>query len=243
MHDADHIAALIAANDILRATDPADLGRDVSSCPGWTVQDLIEHIAQVQRWATRIVLAPPGERVERRIESPDGPAIIDWFADGADALVHALTTVDLDHDVYAFVGTRPARWWVRRQAQEATVHAWDRQLATGTPDAIDAAVAADGIDELLSVLLVPRLVDTSGFAATGESVHVHTTDVDGEWLLRVAPDSIELTREHAKGDVALRGPASDALLVLWGRRPVDETDAEAFGSVDLLERLLAAADL
>lgn len=243
MLDADHVAALTAANDILRATDPADLGRPVPSCPGWTVEDLVEHIAQVQRWATRIVLAPPGVKPERRVESPSGPAVIDWFAEGADALVAALTTVDLDHDVYAFVGTRPARWWVRRQAHEAVVHAWDLQDATGTPAAIDPAVAVDGIDELLSVLLVPRLVDTSGFASGGESIHVHTTDVDGEWLLRVAPDRIEVTREHAKGDVALRGPASDLLLVLWGRRRAEEAAAEIFGSADLLDRLLGAANL
>jgi uncharacterized protein (TIGR03083 family) len=243
MLDADHIAALTAANEVLRTTDPADLDRQVPTCPGWTVEQLLEHIAQVQRWATRIVLAPPGEKPERRIESPDGPAIIDWFAEGADALVDALTTVDLDHDVYAFVGTRPARWWVRRQAHEAVVHAWDRQNATGTPEPIDPNVAVDGIDELLSVLLVPRLVDTSGFAAAGESIHVHVTDVDGEWLLQVAPDRIDLTREHAKGDVALRGPAAELLLVLWGRCQVEETSAEAFGSTDLLDRLLTAANL
>jgi len=151
--------------------------------------------------------------------------------------------VDLDHDVYAFVGTRPARWWIRRQAHEAVVHAWDLQHAVGEPDAIDAAVAADGIDEILTVLLIPRLVDTSGFAADGESIHVHTTDVDGEWLLQVAPDRIDVTREHAKGDVALRGPAAEVLLVLWGRLPVAGSAAELFGSAELLERFLGAADL
>jgi uncharacterized protein (TIGR03083 family) len=242
MLDADHIAALTAANDILRTTDPADLARPVPSCPGWTVEQLLEHIAQVQRWATRIVLAPPDEKSERRIESPDGPAIIDWFAEGADALVDALTSVDLDHDVYSFVGTRPARWWVRRQAHEAVVHAWDRQNATGTPGPIDPVVASDGIDELLTVFLVPRLVDTSVFAPSGETIHVHTTDVDGEWLVRLAPDQIDVTREHAKGDVALRGPAPELLLVAWGHLPIDETSAEVFGSTELLDRFLAAAN-
>jgi uncharacterized protein (TIGR03083 family) len=239
MQDADHLAALEAANAILRATDPRSLDVEVPSCPGWDVGDLIEHIAQVQRWATRIVLAPPGEKVPRRIEAPARHELVDWFAEGADALVDALATVDLDHDVYAFVGTRPARWWVRRQAHEAVVHAWDRQRATGSPDPIDPAVASDGIDELLTVLLVPRLVDKSGFAASGESVHVHTTDVDGEWLVRLAPDQIEVTREHAKGDVALRGPAPDLLLVLWGRQAIDGDEVATFGSDELLDRLLA----
>ncbi len=48
-------------------------------------------------------------------------------------------------------------------------------------------MAVDGIDELLEVFLGPRLLDRSGFAAGGESLHVHTTDVDGEWLLTKAP--------------------------------------------------------
>lgn len=238
MQDADHLAALVAANEVLRSTDPADLDRPVPSCPGWTVEDLITHIAQVQRWATRIVTAPPGVKVERRIEAPTGPAIIDWFGDGADALIESFAAVDLDHEVYAFVGPRPARWWIRRQTHEAVMHAWDRQRATGTPDAIDPAIASDGIDELLTELLGPRLVETSAFAATGETIHVHTTDVDGEWLVRIAPDRVEVTREHAKGEVALRGPAAGVLLTLLDRQRVDETDAEVLGSADLLDRFV-----
>lgn len=241
MDDADHLAELSAANAILAGTEPSALELPVPGCPGWRVEDLIEHLGQVQRWATRVVTAPPGVKPERRIaEGPGGAARIDWFAEGAEALVDALRTVDLDHDVYSFVGTRPARWWVRRQAHEAVVHAWDRQDATGTPDPIDAAFAADGIDELLDVFLGSRLLDSSDFDPAGETVHVHTTDVDGEWLLRIAPDDVTLTREHAKGDLALRGPASDVLLVLWGRRALADTAAEAFGSVELLDRLRAA---
>ena len=239
MQDADHLAALVAANEVLRSTDPADLDRAVPSCPGWTVEDLVTHIAQVQRWATRIVSAPPGVKVERRVEAPTGPAIIDWFGAGADALIEAFATVDLDHEVYAFVGPRPARWWIRRQTHEAVMHAWDRQHATGTPDAIDPAVASDGIDELLTELLTPRLVDTSVFAPTGELIHVHTTDVDGEWLVRIAPDQIEVTREHAKGEVALRGPAADVLLTLFARQRADKSGVEVLGSADLLDRLVA----
>jgi uncharacterized protein (TIGR03083 family) len=238
MLDADHLAALTAANDILRSTDAADLDRPVPSCPGWSVEDLVTHIAQVQRWATRIVLAPPGVKVERRIEAPTGPAIIDWFGEGADQLLEAFGTVDLDHEVYAFVGPRPARWWIRRQTHEAVMHAWDRQHATGAPDALEPAVASDGIDELMTEFLTPRIVDTSGFAPGGETVHVHTTDVDGEWLARVAPDEIVVSREHAKGDVALRGPAGGVLLALYGRQSVDEAGADVFGSADLLDRLI-----
>jgi len=43
-----------------------------------------------------------------------------------------------------------------------------------------------------------------------------------------------VTREHAKGDVALRAPASDLLLFLYGRVGPDAGDV--FGDGSLLER-------
>lgn len=244
MDDADLLAALVAANDILRDTDPATLDQPVPSCPDWTVEDLLEHTSQVQRWATRLLLAAPGERVPRRVDiAPTGPAVIDFFAAGSVALVDALTTVDLDREGFTFVGSRPARWWLRRQAHEAVIHAWDRQSATGTPSPIDPAIAVDGIDELFEVYLDPARFDTTGFAPAGESLHAHATDREGEWMVRVAPGSVVVTREHAKGDLALRGPAADLLLVLWDRRAIADTEVQAFGDEDLLERIRAVAPL
>ena len=46
----------------------------------------------------------------------------------------------------------------------------------------------------------------------------------GEWFVsKLDADGIDFTREHAKGDAAIRGRASDLLLWLWRRdaRPVD----------------------
>ncbi|MEZ5255805.1 MAG: hypothetical protein R2705_02580 [Ilumatobacteraceae bacterium] len=48
-------------------------------------------------------------------------------------------------------------------------------------------------------------------------MHVHCTDVPGEWLARYEGDQLLVTREHAKGDAALRGPAAAIFLALWGR--------------------------
>jgi len=68
----------------------------------------------------------------------------------------------------------------------------------------------------------------------GESIHLHCTDGDGEWLVRLGADAVVVTREHAKGDVALRAPASELLLFLWGRR--DASAGEVFGDASVLER-------
>ena len=52
--------------------------------------------------------------------------------------------------------------------------------------------------------------------------------------MRLAPDGVVVTREHAKGDVAARGPASDLLLLVWGRDRPDAVDV--FGDAALLDR-------
>ena len=44
---------------------------------------------------------------------------------------------------------------------------------------------------------------------------------DGEWLITRGADGMTVAREHAKGDVAVRGAASDLLLVVMGRAEVD----------------------
>ena len=43
-----------------------------------------------------------------------------------------------------------------------------------------------------------------------------------------------VTREHAKGDVALRAPASQLMLFLYGRAGTD--GAEVFGDAGILDR-------
>jgi MDMPI C-terminal domain len=49
-----------------------------------------------------------------------------------------------------------------------------------------------------------------------------------------------VARRHEKGDCALRGPASDLLLALWGRIPLDEV--ELLGDRSAAEALIALLD-
>jgi MDMPI C-terminal domain len=71
------------------------------------------------------------------------------------------------------------------------------------------------------------------------TIHLHCTDVAGEWLVRRSPDGLDIERAHAKGDVAARATASDLDLYLHGRVPVDAL--ELFGDPELLEGLRTAA--
>ena len=137
----------------------------------------------------------------------------------------------LPEPCWSWTDDRTVGFWARRQAHELSVHRWDAQAAAGTTAPIDRELAADGIQELFDILPF-----RPGGAPTGngETIHLHCTDGDGEWLVRLAPEGVTVVNEHAKGDVAARGGASDLLLMMWGRIPVDQV--EVFGDASLLER-------
>jgi hypothetical protein len=79
---------------------------------------------------------------------------------------------------------------------------------------------------------VPRFLERGGGPRpelVGATIHIHCTDDGlaegtGEWLLRLVDGGAEVERAHAKGDAALRGPASDLLLAVWHRLPLDRID-------------------
>jgi uncharacterized protein (TIGR03083 family) len=152
-------------------------------------------------------------------------------------LVDALAAVDPTTPVWTFgANDRTAAFWQRRRSQETAVHRYDAESAAGTTTPVDTDLAVDGIDEFLVVFL-PRLA--ANFGAVGDgTVHLHCTDADGEWLVTIRGGEVTVTQEHAKGDVAARGSASDLLLFLWGRVPVDHL--EVFGDDALLDRFRQA---
>jgi hypothetical protein len=95
-------------------------------------------------------------------------------------------------------------------------------------------VAADGIDEYLEVFVaVTRMLNT---APAGPPIHLHCTDTEGEWLLELPAGERVLTREHRKGDVALRGAAEDLLLVVWGRKTPEAASVDVVGDATVLDR-------
>jgi uncharacterized protein (TIGR03083 family) len=216
----------------------AGVDAPVPSCPGWTVTDLLDHCVRGDDWARVIVeqgKAGSTERVLLADSDPSlrGDALVTAFRASAQALVAALGSVTPDTPVWTFSSTnRTAAFWQRRRSQETAVHRYDAELAAGTPTPIDAALAVDGLDEILTVFL-PRLADNFGSMGDG-TVHLHCTDVDGEWLFARRDGEITVTAEHAKGDVAARGSASDLLLFLWRRVPASQL--EVFGDAEVLER-------
>jgi uncharacterized protein (TIGR03083 family) len=160
-----------------------------------------------------------GAEAPRPEGPPTGSDPVAWYREGSARLLAALRETPNDQETWNWsAGPQVASFWTRRMAQETLVHRWDAENAAGLGADVDPLIAVDGIDELLDVFW-RRYADSSDADPPGGTLHVHCTDVDGEWWAGFEDGAYELRRTHEKGDVAVRGPAADVLLVLWGRRP------------------------
>ena len=227
--DADvHIDHLRTDSAALVAAYRADPHAPTSTL-AWDRSELLHHVANVHGWVRAQLHLGTGERVRfSEVEpAPDGPDLPEWFEAGAVELVDLLAAMDLGATWPTWAGPQPGTFFPRRMAQETAVHRWD---AAGGD--IDAALAVDGVTELLE-LFVPRL-SAERLADAHGSIHLHATDTEGEWTARLSPDGITFDQGHAKGDAALRGKAADLLLWSWNRVPVDAR-FEVFGDAAVLD--------
>ena len=133
-----------------------DLERPVPTCPGWTFRQLATHLGRGHRWAAQIVATRATEPVPMRAVAdgklPEDPARhAQWLNAGADQVVEAVTAAGSD-PVWTCTGMRPASFWARRRAHEAAVHLADAQLAAGRDVDLAPDIAADGVDEWLTLI-------------------------------------------------------------------------------------------
>ena len=206
-----------------------DPGAAVPAAPGWDVIDLLRHVGMIHARTSVILRTGTMERPSRSngmLPEPPEAHVLEWYRETLAALTDDLRAVDdPERPVYSFAPEHQrAGFWPRRMAHETLVHRVDAEQAAGrTIGAIDPALAADGIDEILTVF-VPSL-GAARSPGDGRSVHLQPTDagVDG-WVVRFGDGAVTLEPETDRADVTVRGPAADLLLWLWGRRPLDGLD-------------------
>jgi uncharacterized protein (TIGR03083 family) len=225
---------------LLAACERAGVAAPVASCPGWSVADLAWHVGRVLDFWSTIV----GDRRDtwEGYDAPTQPADEEVIAFARDGLAHALQVLaaaDPAQANWTWSSDRTAGFVIRRLAQEIAVHRWDAEHAAGSDHAIEPTLASDGIDEFLHHFRDEADVDA---APVGGSVHLHCTDVAGEWTVRLDDaGAAVVTREHAKGDAAIRGAASEILLALWRRRPLSTVDV--VGDAEVAARFVAFPSL
>lgn len=226
-HDA-FVESLVGDLAIITTIADGDLTQLVPACPGWDLARLIGHLGRVHRMALAVVttgaLAPaPASSLEAPPDDHD--ALRAYYRTSADALVTALRETSPDAPAWTFLGGPDVvAFWSRRQAQEHSIHRWDAEGAIGGGSPIAPELAVDGIDEYF--LMGNRHLAKRPEFSLGGTVHLHCTDIEGEWMLDITGGTVTITKEHGKGAAAIRGTASDLVLGLWGRIPL--TDADRF---------------
>jgi len=211
----------------------------VPSCPGWTLTNLGEHVALVQRFWLDIVR---GERRRRedvvREAKPDATTLPDWIRDGGRQLAEVLAGADPATPLWTWARDKTAGFVQRRQAQEVAVHRFDAEAATGRPSAIDPALAADGLNEFFEIVLTHNDPALTG---SGESLAVVPDDAGDPWRATFDPTGVSIERGRSDADCVVSGHASNLLLVLWRRLPEETVAVE--GKTGVLIRLMSGLDL
>lgn len=220
MESSELLAALAEqGSSLVAAAEVAGHQAPVPSCPGWTVSTLLRHIGLVHRWADAVVRAGGPEidqdAFDRDASVPGDAELAAWVLAGHGDLVRTLTELPDDHACWVLLPSpAPRHFWIRRQLHETAVHRIDAELAAGfRPAALAPLVAADGIDELLTVL-VPAGPLTS---AVRRRIAVSATDTGHGWTVDVSDHAPAVVREAGPADVTFSGPADAVYGYLWNR--------------------------
>jgi uncharacterized protein (TIGR03083 family) len=231
----DLLASLITGSDLSVA---------VPSCPGWTVNQLVRHLGGGQRWGAEIVRtrasAPPSDDHFRDLSSyvdEDPVALSAWLRESGQELAAALADVSPTTPMWGPVpGSENAAFFARRFTHETVMHRADAFLPLRAPFELPPEVGADALAEWMELESLPIMFDFKPekreLLGPGRTIHLHATDAPVEWVVDLTGDLIVCREGHEKAAVAMRGPLTDLLLVLYGRKPVDAV--EVLGDGELL---------
>jgi uncharacterized protein (TIGR03083 family) len=242
-------AELIAHTEgLARVAASADPGTPITSCPGWTLARLVEHVGLVHRRVAAVVERGdrvPDEEIEDASPPPGGAA--EWLRAGPGLVIGAVGRAGMEAPTWSFAGRGTAGFWLRRVTHETTVHHADAALSCEREWSAAPDLAADAISEMLGFCSSPPAgagrPDRGDLSGDGQTLHFHATDEglgsDGEWLVERTPDGPVWSHEHRHADVAVRGPAEVLLLLLMRRIPATDPRLAVFGEAELLDHWLA----
>jgi uncharacterized protein (TIGR03083 family) len=212
-------------------------GQGVSTCPGWTVLDLAEHLGVIHRWAEELVRLRSPVRIPRDIP----PSLRDdvnpgWITEGGEQLVATLLAANPDDSMWAWGLDQHVRFWSRRQLHETLVHRMDLELAAGIEPSADSATAVDAVDEYLSNLekVANHSPDSSLLRGHGERLAFRAGD-ETPWSITLNTESLSVSRSEGAFDAELVGAPVDLLLAILRRRGLDEAGVEVRGNRQLID--------
>jgi uncharacterized protein (TIGR03083 family) len=242
---------IVTQTDLLRShIDGADLTVAVPSCPGWNVGQLVRHLGGGQRWAETVVrtraTSPPSDDHFRDLSAytDEDPAVLGpWLAEGAARFAETLRAAGPDAEVWTPLAMAGTPFWARRFAHETLIHRADAALALGAGFVVEEEVAVDALDEWMELGSLPEMFDyhpeQRELLGPGRTLHLHATDTapdaGAEWLVDLTGNLITWRRAHEKAGVAVRGPLTELLLLVYRRRSADSGGVEVLGDAKLLD--------
>jgi len=235
---ADYISALRRdGSRIVAVAQAAGLSRAVPSCPGWTVADLVWHVGNAHTFwrqaATGAVAGPDSYQEPAR---PGDEEVVQWFRDGLQDTADTLGRMDPSTPAWTWGHRKDVGFILRRVAHETAVHRWDAETACGADVPVEKALAADGVAEFLDDVLPGMSNDLEGPV---QAISLRANDIDAAWTVRAGGGACRAAPAGAGADVRVSATASDLVLLLWGRRAIDQVDID--GDVAALRRFLARA--
>jgi uncharacterized protein (TIGR03083 family) len=198
----------------------------VPGCPDWSLSELGAHAGDFAAFYSHLVCdttgaaRPPWPNTWRHgAAAPlDGRPAAAYFHDRAQFLLSLLRTTAPDAEVRTWnAEDQTAHFVARRAAHELAVHRVDAQLAVGEPHPIDAEVAADGIEEIFTMLDKLDLFEPGGQDTPRGRLQLVPDDVTRQWTILMAGRATEVRREATAADLELAGTACDLELLLYGR--------------------------
>lgn len=211
----DLLAALEREIAAFRAVlDHADLRTPVPACPGWDLTTLAGHLARVHRWARNAVVE--GEmREDGTPQLTDRAAVVGWYTESAQLVFDALAAATPGTPCPGFgPPPRTVDFWIRRQPHEVAVHRWDAETAAGGRPTLDPLLSADGVDEVVEVML-PRQLRLGRCGPLPAAVVLEQSDGQRRWKLG-----------NGLPTASVRADAATLLLLLWHRVPAHDVPVD-----------------
>lgn len=246
-----YCSEIVAQTELLTsAVEGADLTVAVPSCPGWNVGQLLRHLGGAQRWAEEIVrtraTGPTSDAHFRDLSgyADEDPAVVGpWLAEGAARLADTLRAAGPDTPLWTPVPGGTTAFYARRFTHETVMHRADAVLAVGAEFGVARDVAVDAVDEWMELGSLPMHFEVHPvmreLLGAGRTLHFHATDTApddaAEWVVDLTGDAIVWRRAHEKAAVAVRGPLTDLLLLIYKRRPAHTEGVEILGDDKLLD--------
>ena len=216
----DYTGQLRTNGELMATAVARDLDAHVPSCPEWNVAKLTIHTGQHYRWVADAVRG--GGKVPDDPPKPGlrGDELVQWFRQGWIDLADLLDASDDETPAWSWSGDNRIGFWRRRTSLETLIHRWDAENATGEITALDPELAADAVDEMLTVM------GPDGdwkYKGTDTSVRIAASDIDAAWTIALADGATpEVTRgSDGDVDVTVEATAEDLGLFMWGRKGSD----------------------